>query len=74
VRVPCWLWHHYRRWREVLSMRPLRASSEAEMVALFLRTELFSGRFGAEIRALLDRDGVPERVVAAPPSAMTPAA
>jgi hypothetical protein len=47
-------------------MRALRPSSAAEMVALFLRTELFSDRWGAEIRALLERDGVPERVVTDP--------
>ena len=42
-------------------MRPLRPGSEAEMAALFLRTELFSDRYGAGIRALLKRDGVPEQ-------------
>jgi hypothetical protein len=47
-------------------MRPLRPGSEAEMAALFLRTELFSDRYGAGIRALLKRDGVPEHVVTAP--------
>jgi hypothetical protein len=47
-------------------MRRLRPSSEAEMVALFLRSELPSNRYGAEIRALLERDDVPERVVTAP--------
>lgn len=47
-------------------MRPLRPGSEAEMVALFLRTELTSDRFGAGIRALLERGSVPERVVTAP--------
>lgn len=36
------------------------------MVALFLRTELTSDHFGAEVRALLERDGVPEHVVTAP--------
>jgi hypothetical protein len=46
-------------------MRLLRPSSEAEMIALFLRTELSSDRFGTEIRALLERDGVPENVVTA---------
>jgi hypothetical protein len=46
-------------------MRWLRPSSEAEMVALFLRTELPSDRFGPELRELLERDGVPERVVTA---------
>jgi hypothetical protein len=47
-------------------MRVLRPSSAAEMVALFLRTELFSDRWGAEIRALLERDGIPERVITDP--------
>lgn len=44
-------------------MRWLRPSSEAEMVGLFLRTELSSARFGDELRALLVRAGLPERVV-----------
>jgi len=44
----------------------LRPGSEAEMVALFLRTELASDRFGGDVRALLERDGLPERVVTAP--------
>jgi hypothetical protein len=47
-------------------MRRLGPSSEAEMVALFLRTELSSDRFGADIRVLLERDGLPEHVVSAP--------
>jgi hypothetical protein len=47
-------------------MRWLRPSSEAEMVALFLRTELSSARFGDELRALLERAGLPERVVTDP--------
>jgi hypothetical protein len=47
-------------------MRRLGPSGEAEMVALFLRTELSSDRFGADIRVLLERDGVPEHVVSAP--------
>jgi hypothetical protein len=47
-------------------MRRLRPGSEAEMVALSLSTELPTDRFGAGIRALLERDGVPERVVTAP--------
>ena len=46
-------------------MRQLRPSSEAEMVALFLRTELYSYRYGSGIRALLERDGVPEHVITA---------
>jgi hypothetical protein len=48
----------------------LRHSSEDEMVALFLGTELSSDRFGAELRALLEGDGVPERVVTTPTSAV----
>jgi hypothetical protein len=47
-------------------MRRLRAGSEAEMVALFLRTELSSERFGDDLRALLERAGLPERVVTDP--------
>jgi hypothetical protein len=47
-------------------MRLLRAASEEEMVALFLRTELFSDRYGPDIRALLKRDRVLERVVTDP--------
>jgi hypothetical protein len=47
-------------------MRRLRPGSEAEMVALFLRTELPSARFGDELRALLERAGLPERVVTDP--------
>ncbi len=46
-------------------MRRLLASSEAEMVALFLRTELFSDRYGPVIRALMECDGVLEQVVTA---------
>jgi hypothetical protein len=47
-------------------MRRLRSSSEAEMVALFLRTELPAARSRDDLRALLERDGLPERVVTAP--------
>src|SRR5262249_51249913 len=47
-------------------MRWLRPSSEAEMVALFLRTELPAGRFRDTLRALLERDGVPESVITDP--------
>ncbi len=50
----------------MLDMRRLRPGSEGKMVALFLRTELASDRFGAEIRALLERDSVTEHVVTAP--------
>jgi hypothetical protein len=47
-------------------MRLLRGSSEAEMVALFLRTELPAARSRDSLRALLADDGLPERVVTAP--------
>jgi hypothetical protein len=47
-------------------MRRLRPSSEEEMVALFLRTELPAARSRDDLRALLERDGLPERVVTAP--------
>jgi hypothetical protein len=47
-------------------MRRLRSSSEAEMVALFLRTELASARWHDDLRALLARAGLPDRVVTAP--------
>lgn len=47
-------------------MRGLRPSSEAEMVALFLRTELPTDHSGARIRALLKGAGLPERVITAP--------
>ena len=56
----------YGRWREVVSMRRLRPSGEAEMVALFLRTELPAARSRDDLRALLERDGLPERVVTDP--------
>ena len=47
-------------------MRWLRSSSEAEMVALFLRTELPSDRWKDDLRALLGRAGLPDRVITAP--------
>ncbi len=48
------------------SMRRLRPGSQAEMVALFLRTELPAARFRDKLRALLERDGLPGHVVTAP--------
>jgi len=56
----------YGRWCEVVRMRRLRPSSETEMVALFLRTELPASRFRDTLRALLERDGLPERVITDP--------
>jgi hypothetical protein len=47
-------------------MRRMRPSSEAEMVALFLRTELPAARHRDDLRALLERGGLPERVITAP--------
>jgi len=47
-------------------MRRLRPSSEAEMVALFLRTELPAARFRDKLRALLERNGLPDRVITDP--------
>lgn len=47
-------------------MRRLRPSSEAEMIALFLRTELPAARFRDKLQALLDRAGLPETLVTAP--------
>ena len=47
-------------------MRQLRPSSEAEMVALFLRTELPAARSRDDLRALLERARLPERVVTDP--------
>ena len=61
-----WQYTRYGRWREVVSMRRLRPSGEAETVALFLRTELPSPRFRAKLQALLERDGLPERVITDP--------
>ena len=47
-------------------MRWLRASSEAEMVALFLRTELRSDRWQGDLWSLLKRAGLPGRVITDP--------
>jgi hypothetical protein len=47
-------------------MRRLRPGSEAEMVALFLRSELPSDRFRDPLLALLDQAGLPEHLVTAP--------
>jgi hypothetical protein len=47
-------------------MRRLRPSSEAEMVALFLRTELPAARARDDLRALLEQARLSERVVTDP--------
>ena len=47
-------------------MRRLRSGSEAEMVALFLHTEFAAARFRADLRALLERAGLPERIITDP--------
>ena len=56
----------YGRWCEVVRMRRLRPSSETEMVALFLRTELAAARFRDKLQALLESYGLPERVITDP--------
>ena len=56
--------HHHGH--EGLGMRRLRPSNEAEMVALFLRTELPAARFRDTLRALLARHGLPESVITDP--------
>ena len=47
-------------------MRWLRPSSEAEMVALFLRTELPAARFRDTLRALLQSYELPESIITDP--------
>jgi hypothetical protein len=47
-------------------MRRLRPGSEAEMVALFLRTELPAARSRDNLQAMLKRTGLSERVVTEP--------
>jgi hypothetical protein len=57
-----YLWHAGRG----AGMQRLRPSSEKEMIALFLRTELASDRWRDTLRELLDRAGLPERVITDP--------
>lgn len=47
-------------------MRILRPATEDEVVAVFLRAELDSGRYSEVLRNLLERDGVDVEVVARP--------
>lgn len=47
-------------------MRVLSGSTEAEMVAIFLRAEIDSGRWGQTIRDLLVRHGLDRSIVDAP--------
>jgi hypothetical protein len=47
-------------------MRILRPATEDEMIAVFLRGELDSGRYGEVLRKLLDRDGLDVDVLARP--------
>lgn len=47
-------------------MRILRGATEDEVVAVFLRGELDSGRYGEVLRKLLERDGVGVDVLARP--------
>jgi hypothetical protein len=52
--------HHHK------TMRILRESDEAEMVAVFLQGELSSERFGAAVRDALRALGEPERLLTNP--------
>ena len=61
-----WERHRYRQRREVLGMRRLRPGNEAEMVALFLRTELSAARSRDDLRAHLEQARVSERVITDP--------
>jgi hypothetical protein len=45
------------------TVRLLRPISEDEMIAVFLRSELDSGRYGEKLHAFLARDGRDERVL-----------
>src|SRR5436190_8589090 len=47
-------------------MRIMRAASEAEVIAAFLRAEIESKRWGDTLRALLREDGVDEAVLVDP--------
>ncbi len=53
-------------------MRCVRQSSEDEMIALFLGTELASVRHGPRLRELIDRQGLAEHIVIAPDLTKTP--
>ena len=47
-------------------MRLLQATTEEDMIAVFLKAEIASERFGHQIAALLERDGKDRRVVDTP--------
>jgi len=51
---------------EVLEMRRIKPSSEAEMIALFLRTELSAARFQHVLQELPGRASLPEQIVTDP--------
>lgn len=59
-------WHGAWTLARSAGMRRLRPSSEAEMVALFLRTEFAAARFRDTIRTLLERAGRPQRILTDP--------
>src|SRR5688572_21402277 len=44
----------------------LRATTEADMIAVFLSAEIVSERFGQKITACLERDGKPRTIVDTP--------
>ena len=47
-------------------MKIIRRISEDEMVAVFLRGEIYSTRFGPVLRELLEQDGVDRSIVGSP--------
>lgn len=47
-------------------MRFLERISEDEMIASFLKTEIYSPRFGQEIENILKRDGIEKRIIEEP--------
>src|ERR671932_2574632 len=65
-RCPARAWGIVRSASYPPAVRWLRPSSEDEMVALFLRTELTSVRHGPRIRELLDHEQLSERLLVAP--------
>ena len=52
--------------REKTGMRLLETITEDEMAAVFLKTEINSTRFSADIMSLLRRDGMSRRIIDTP--------
>jgi hypothetical protein len=49
-----------------MTVQHIEPTSEDEMVAIFLRTEITSTRFAQDILAILVRDGQPRTIVEQP--------